>query len=175
MLIKLKLKGALDVDFRKKVWIDIVQNLSNQNLTIATMESCTGGGIANEITNVSGASTVLRESYVTYCNEAKIKLGVSAETIKKYTVYSSQTAVEMAKAAKSHANSDIGIGVTGQLGRIDPSNPCDCVNNVWFAIINKDNKLTVKSLAVPSTERKAQKGIVISAIATALVDSLTSK
>ena len=53
-------------------WKEIVDKLISKNITIATMESCTGGGIANEITNISGASPILHESYVTYCNEAKI-------------------------------------------------------------------------------------------------------
>ena len=93
-------------------WSKIVSKLDELSLSIATMESCTGGGIANEITNISGASSVLKESYVTYCNEAKIKQGVPAEVIAKYTVYSPETAVEMAKAVKKNANSDIGVGVT---------------------------------------------------------------
>ncbi len=96
----------------QNLWNDIVKLLIEKKLTISTMESCTGGGIANEITNISGASSVLRESYVTYCNEAKINLGVSADTIKKFTVYSQETATEMAKAVKRKANSDIAIGVT---------------------------------------------------------------
>lgn len=93
-------------------WSKIVSKLNELNLSIATMESCTGGGIANEITNISGASSVFKESYVTYCNEAKMKQGVPAEVIAKYTVYSPETAVEMAKAVKKKANSDIGVGVT---------------------------------------------------------------
>lgn len=93
-------------------WSKIVNKLNEFNLSIATMESCTGGGIANEITNISGASSVLKESYVTYCNEAKIKQGVPAEVIAKYTVYSPETAIEMAKAVKEKAKSDIGVGVT---------------------------------------------------------------
>ena len=103
------------MDTNKNIWEQIVKNLIQKNLTISTMESCTGGGIANEITNISGASSVLMESFVTYCNEAKIKHGVPEDVIKKYTVYSPETAIEMSKAAKKQANSDIGIGVTGQL------------------------------------------------------------
>ncbi len=103
------------MDSNKNIWEKIVKILIQNNLTISTMESCTGGGIANEITNISGASSILKESFVTYCNEAKIKQGVPKSTIEKYTVYSSETAIQMAKAVKKQANSDIGIGVTGQL------------------------------------------------------------
>ena len=84
----------------KNIWEEIVKKLIEKKLTISTMESCTGGGIANEITNISGASEVLKVSYVTYSNEAKIKFGVPEKIIEKYTVYSKETAIEMAKAAK---------------------------------------------------------------------------
>lgn len=155
---------------KRNKWTEIVKKLNQQKMTIATMESCTGGGIANEITSISGASSVLMESYVTYCNEAKIKQGVSADVIDKYTVYSPETAIEMAKAVKRKAKSDIAIGVTGQLGRIDPSNPVDKLNYVWFAVADKNDKIVVKEVHVPETERKSQKQVVIDAIATALLD-----
>ena len=54
--------------------IKINEILNEQNKTISFMESCTGGYLANEITNVSGASNVLRVSLVTYSNEYKIKI-----------------------------------------------------------------------------------------------------
>ena len=69
-------------------WSIIVKQLIDKNLTISTMESCTGGGIANAITNISGASAIIKESFVTYCNEAKVKHGVPAVLIEQYTVYS---------------------------------------------------------------------------------------
>lgn len=151
-------------------WKNIVDKLNKLNLTIATMESCTGGGIANEITNVAGASSVLKESYVTYCNEAKIKQGVPAEVIEKHTVYSSETAIEMAKAAKKQAGSNIGVGVTGQLGRIDPNNPVEKLNCVWYAIIKQNDEIIVKHLNVPSDERKNQKEFVIKAVASTILE-----
>ena len=153
---------------KKDIWKEIVNKLNEQNLTVATMESCTGGGIANEITNISGASSVLKESYVTYCNEAKIKQGVPAEVIAKYTVYSPETAVEMAKAVKKQAKADIGIGVTGQLGRIDPNNPVEKLNSVRYAIIDKNNDIVVRQVKVPSDERRNQKEFAISEIAALL-------
>ena len=65
---------------------DVVNRLKELNYHIATMESCTGGGVANAITNIPGASEVLLFSAVTYSNEYKIKMGVSADTIDKYSV-----------------------------------------------------------------------------------------
>ena len=153
-------------------WNEIVDILLKKGLTIATMESCTGGGIANVITNVSGASAVLSESYVTYSNEAKIKQGVWASVIEKYTVYSLETAVEMAKAVKMTAGTDMGIGVTGQLGRIDPNNPVDTLNIVWFAIITQDSEVYAEEIRVPDFERMEQKDYVINKIAQLLLKVL---
>ena len=150
------------------IWKEIVNKLIESNSTIATMESCTGGGIANEITSVSGASAVLKESYVTYCNEAKIKQGVPADVIDKYSVYSAETAAEMAKAVKRQANSNIGIGVTGQLGRKDPNNPNDKLNCVWYSIIDNNDEIIVNMIKVPNADRKIQKDVVIAEIANTL-------
>ncbi|MDD4106830.1 MAG: CinA family protein [Candidatus Shapirobacteria bacterium] len=64
---------------------------------MATMELCTGGAVANCITNIPGASDVFECGLVTYCNKAKIKAGVDEEIIKKFGVYSIETAEEMAR------------------------------------------------------------------------------
>lgn len=154
----------------KNYWSEIVDKLIDRNFTIATMESCTGGGIANEITSISGASAVIKESYVTYCNESKIKQGVPAGVIEQYTVYSIETAIEMAKAVKKQANSNYSIGVTGQLGRIDPNNPVDKMNHVWFAISDKDDNIIPKEIVVPSDDRNKQKQYVINEIAKELIN-----
>lgn len=156
---------------QEKLWEKIVKKLIEKNMTIATMESCTGGGIANEITNISGASSVIKESYVTYSNEAKIKQGVSSKIIEKYTVYSKETAIEMARAVKQQANSDIAIGVTGQLGRIDPNNPVDKLNCVWYAIASNASEIQVEEIHVPDDTRENQKHIVLENIAKSILSN----
>ena len=123
------------MDFKK-----IVKKLNKNNLTIATMESCTGGGVANAITNIEGASDVLHFSSVTYCNEAKIKMGVKKSTIDKYSVYSIEVAEEMSKSICDFANSDIGIGVTGKLNRVDKNNPFGSDNIVFISIYDTRNR-----------------------------------
>lgn len=150
-------------------WGKIVNRLKKDNLTISTMESCTGGGIADEITNISGASEVFREGFITYSNEAKVKHGVPEILIEEFSVYSPEVAVAMAKAAKEGAEAEIGIGVTGQLGRIDPANPVDKLNKVWFSIIDENNNVIVKELTVPNADRKEQKEFVINTIASSLI------
>ena len=154
----------------ENIWCEIVNKLIEKNLTIATMESCTGGGIVSEITSISGASAIIRESFVTYCNEAKIKHGVPAEVIEEYTVYSKETAIEMAKAAKKEAKSNIAIGITGQLGRIDPNNPVEKLNHVWFAIIDKNDNIINKEIVVPDDDRKKQKEYAINEVANELIN-----
>lgn len=106
-----------------------------KELTITTMESATSGQIASLITDTEGSSAVLKGAFVTYCNEAKIMQGVSAEIIDEYTVYSKETAGAMAKACRKAYNANIGIGVTGTMGNVDPANPNASVpGQVYFAI-----------------------------------------
>ena len=107
---------------------DVVNKLIELNKTIATMESCTGGGVANAITNIEGASAIIKFSAVTYSNEYKIKMGVDKEVIDKYTVYSMETAKEMSKNISLFANSNYGVGITGQINKVDPANVVDNCN-----------------------------------------------
>lgn len=94
---------------------EVVQYLIQNHISISTMESCTGGLIASLITDISDASKILKFSAVTYSTEYKIKMGVSKEVIDKYTVYSRETAIEMARTISKFAGSDIGVGITGRL------------------------------------------------------------
>ena len=133
--------------------------------TVSTMESCTGGGVANLITNVSGASDVFHFAAVTYSNEYKIKMGVSSEVIDKYTVYSSETADEMSKAISNFSDSDYGIGITGMLNVIDPANPVEGKNKIYISIYNRnDSKFYRKQVEVHSKVRYKNKNIVLKAI-----------
>lgn len=88
------------------------------------------------ITDTEGSSAILKGAFITYCNEAKIMQGVPAEILDKYTVYSKETAEAMAKACAKTYNANIGIGVTGTMGNIDPANPDASVpGRVYFAIV----------------------------------------
>ena len=117
---------------------EIVSLLTKLNKTISTMESCTGGGIVNAITNIPGASEVLKFSAVTYSNEYKIKMGVSEDIINKYTVYSMEVADAMSKNIAMYSVSNYGIGVTGQLNRKDPHNNTSEMDKVYISIYDKD-------------------------------------
>lgn len=125
-------------DYRK-----ITEKLIEKGKTITTMESCTSGLIASLITDTEGASAVLKGAFVTYSNIGKIMQGVPEETIEKYSVYSSETAIAMAEACRKTYNADYGIGVTGTMGNVDPANASVSVpGRVYFAIA-KENKTEV--------------------------------
>ena len=118
---------------------DVVNLLIEKKMTIATMESCTGGFVASSITDIDGSSSVLKFSAVTYSNEYKIKMGVSKEVIDKYSVYSINVAREMAKKISNFANSDIGVGITGKINRVDENNLFGDDNKIYYAIYDKNS------------------------------------
>jgi nicotinamide-nucleotide amidase len=95
----------------------IVRLLTKRKMTLATAESCTGGFIADGITNVSGASKVFIGGIVAYSNGAKEKfLGVRTETLKKHGAVSEFVAREMAEGARKKFGADFAIAVTGIAG-----------------------------------------------------------
>jgi nicotinamide-nucleotide amidase len=95
----------------------VVQLLSRKQKKLALAESCTGGFIANRITNVSGASEVFLAGLVTYSNEAKQTfLGVQAATLAANGAVSEPTAREMAEGARNRTRADYAISVTGIAG-----------------------------------------------------------
>jgi nicotinamide-nucleotide amidase len=83
---------------RLKIEEALVEALKNKNAMLVTIESCTGGLIAERITDVSGSSDVFLGSWVTYANEAKEALGVNPETIRKFGAVSKETSLEMSAA-----------------------------------------------------------------------------
>lgn len=149
----------------------VVELLKGKNKTISTMESCTGGGVANAITNVSGASEIIKFSAVTYSNEYKVKMGVAEDIINKYTVYSTETANEMSKNISLFANSNYGVGITGQINKIDPNNITDENNKIYISIYDRDNdKFYNETLIAINDTREKNKEFIISKIADKLLE-----
>ena len=98
----------------------LVELLRQKHLTVSCAESCTGGYVAKRITDIPGASEVLSGSFVTYSEETKQKMvGVSADTLRLYSVYSAEVAAEMAQGCRLTVGADIGIGITGVAGTDD--------------------------------------------------------
>ena len=119
---------------------DLVERLAREKKSIATMESCTGGGVVNAITSIEGASEVISFSAVTYSNSAKRLMGVSSEVIDEFSVYSRECADEMSRNVAFISNSDFGVGVTGKLNRVDINNPYGEDNIVFISVYDWENK-----------------------------------
>ena len=90
--------------------------LSEKGLSLATMESCTGGLLANLITDVPGSSAYFKGGMVAYTDEAKISHGVDPALIARHGSVSPEVAEAMAEAARARLGADIGVGITGVAG-----------------------------------------------------------
>lgn len=146
----------------------IVELLTEKNRTISTMESCTGGCVVNELTNVVGSSNVLSFSAVTYSDEFKIKMGVKEEIINKYTVYSMEVACEMSKKISMFTNSDYGVGITGILDNNSSS------NIVYISVYDRKNSKYINSLVKPSFDNRCDnKKMVVDEVYKMLLDILS--
>ena len=140
---------------------ELTELLIEKKLTITTMESCTSGQVASLITDTEGASAILKGAYVTYSNEAKIMQGVPAETIEVYSVYSRETAKAMAEACRASMKADIGMGVTGSMGNVDPANAAASVpGRVFFAISTEKGTDTFALELEPQPTRLQYKLVV---------------
>lgn len=149
---------GIDDDVIEKVVGDL---LLEQNLTLATMESCTGGLLANLVTDVPGSSSYFKGGFVTYSNEMKIDYGVDADLLAKYGAVSPQTAEAMAESARNNLGANIGIGITGIAGpekREDKS-----VGTIYIGI--SDEKETRSTYAIfPQHRPRIKRYAVMSAL-----------
>ena len=122
----------------------VVELLCKQGKTITVAESCTGGLIANRITNVPGASQVFTHGFVSYSNPAKQQLlGVDVAILKQHGAVSEAVAIQMAEGALAHAQADIAISVTGIAG---PGGGTEAkpVGTVWIGIATASKSMAVK-------------------------------
>lgn len=144
---------------------DLVNELIEKNITISSMESCTGGGFVNSITNIEGASDILKFSAVTYSNEYKIKMGVPEDVIDKYSVYSFEVSDSMALNISDFSHSDLGVGITGKLNRVDKNNPFGEDNVVFVSVFDKrDDKYYREKIEAVCESRSKNKDLVIAKI-----------
>lgn len=120
----------------------LINILIDNNLTITTAESCTGGMVSSNLVGVSNASKVLNVCFVTYANEAKMKyLGVDEDTINKYGVVSEEVTSQMAIGAMKEAKADVSLVTSGVAGP-GGGTKYHPVGMVCFGIGIKDNVYT---------------------------------
>lgn len=94
----------------------LLRMLVERGLTLATMESCTGGLLSSLITDVPGSSNAFRGGLVSYATDLKETWGVPADVIATHGVVSVETARAMASAARAQTGASIGVSVTGVAG-----------------------------------------------------------
>lgn len=141
----------------------VVKLLQDKGYTVATAESCTGGLLTGTLVNVPGVSEVLKEGFITYSNEAKMKyLGVKQETLQNYGAVSYQTAEEMAIGAATAAHADAALAITGIAGP-DGGTEEKPVGLVYIGCYTK-NKVVVKELQLLGNRRKIRETTVIYAL-----------
>ena len=137
----------------------LVKALTQQSLTIATAESCTGGLIAAPITDIPGASQAFRYGWVTYSNEAKQRLlNVPAALIAQHSVVSEPVVLSMADGARKLAKADLAIAVSGNAG---PTAAMDepPVGTVCIAVKAREKAQAV-TLSLPGLSRNEFRKIV---------------
>lgn len=144
---------------------ELVEKLISEKKTISAMESCTGGGLVNAVTNIPRASEILKFSAVTYSNEFKIKMGVDSKVIDKYSVYSMETADEMSKNISKFTSSTYGVGITGKLCRSDINNPYGNDDTIYISIYDSENNKYYNSIVkATKSSREENKELVINEV-----------
>jgi nicotinamide-nucleotide amidase len=122
----------------------ISMSLQIQKLMVATAESCTGGLLADMLTNVSGSSDYFDRGVISYSNRSKIELlDVSEELLIKHGAVSKEVAVAMAEGVRIKSNVDIGISTTGIAGPTGGTKEKP-VGLVFIAISTKDGNYIKK-------------------------------
>ena len=130
--------------------------LTDKKLTITTAESCTGGLVVSRLTDVSGSSAYVKQSFVTYANEAKIKyVNVEPSTLETFGAVSEQTVREMAQGILSNTDADVALAISGIAGpnSDDTQKPVGLV----YICVGCGEKFLVKEHFAPKLERKEMK------------------
>jgi nicotinamide-nucleotide amidase len=137
--------------------------LRQRRLTLATMESCTGGLLASTITDVPGSSDYFKGGLVSYATEMKIAWGVDRQVIAEHGVISAECAQAMARAARERLGADVGIGVTGVAGP-DPQEEKP-VGTVHIAVALAERPPRTTSYAMPQGREAVKRRAVTTALA----------
>ncbi|MGC8856149.1 MAG: CinA family protein [Anaerolineae bacterium] len=147
--------------------------LRSRGLTLATAESCTGGLIADRITNVPGSSAYFLGGVVAYAYEAKVTLlGVSWETLKAHGAVSRETVLEMARGARHILGAELAVSVSGIAGPGGglPDKP---VGTTWIGLCTPRGEWARKF--VWQSDRRGNKLLSADAALQLLIDYLTNQ
>jgi nicotinamide-nucleotide amidase len=95
----------------------VSKKLHENILSLVSAESCTGGWMAKQITDLAGSSAIFDRGFVTYSNQAKHEmLGVLEETLDEFGAVSEEIVIEMVEGALKHSHADIAVSISGVAG-----------------------------------------------------------
>jgi len=101
----------------KDILKEVSKKLHENNLSLVSVESCTGGWLAKQITDLAGSSNIFDRGFVTYSNQSKQDMvGVRQETLEAFGAVSEQVVKEMAEGALVHSQADIAVSISGVAG-----------------------------------------------------------
>lgn len=133
-----------------------------KNATVTSAESCTGGGVAQAITEIAGSSAWFSRSFVTYSNSAKQEmLGVDGTVIKEHGAVSEPVVISMVKGAAQRASADYAVAISGIAGPGGGSKDKP-VGTVWFAWQSPDGVSTRKHLLSGDRQAVREQAVKIS-------------
>lgn len=137
----------------------VVREMTARGLTLATAESCTGGLIADRITDVPGASAVLSHGYITYANAAKTSLlSVREDSLARHGAVSEEVCREMVEGALSQSGADIAVAVTGIAGP-DGGSDEKPVGTVYIGIAQKGKDTRVLKQCHPRARKSFKRQV----------------
>ena len=146
----------------------LVRRLKEGNHTLTLAESCTGGLLASTLTDIAGASTWFKKSWVTYANEAKVnELGVDPEELASKGAVSAQVAIMMAKGALKRAEANFAISVTGIAGPTNEGSKKP-VGTVYVGIASHTGWANAIRTQIGGTRAENKAGFVYFALLTAM-------
>ena len=146
---------------------DLLATLEAQGKTLATAESCTGGLIAAALTSIAGSSAVVMAGFVTYSNEAKVRMvGVSEASLAAHGAVSEPVAREMAEGALARAEVDLALSCTGIAGP-GGATPGKPVGLVFIACARRGAATVVERHVFPGDRGAVRAATVAAAFALA--------
>ncbi|MFP1734092.1 nicotinamide-nucleotide amidase [Lonsdalea quercina] len=144
------------------------ERLKSRGAHVTCAESCTGGGLAKVITDVSGSSAWFDYGFVTYSNRAKeVLVGVKSETLAEYGAVSGEVVEEMASGALDKADADYAISISGVAGP-DGGTPEKPVGTVWFGFAARQDKGFVRRMQFDGDRNSVRQQAVQFALETLL-------
>ena len=155
-VIRVKLGSHIVTTEEKELEEVVVELLTQKKATLAVAESCTGGLLANRITDVPGSSAVFLEGNVTYSNEAKSRiLGVPEELFRSVGAVSEEVAKAMAEGARTRAGTTFALSITGIAGP-DGGTAEKPVGTAYVGLASPDQPTQITKIFFP-TDRKTFK------------------